>query len=102
MSRINSGTRFGFPTNATLKADITTERSVLSRLCADVETSVRKMARLVNEPGATEPVLGWHGTRCYPEPIDRDALANSRDEALRDAQTRLAVLQDLLGSLIGR
>ena len=46
--------------------------------------------------------LGWHDALIRPERIDRDALANVRDEALRDAQTRLAVLQDLLGSLIGR
>ena len=101
MSRIDSPTRFGYPTTATLLADLTTEGSILSRRCADVETSVRKLVQLATQPGASEPSLGYHAALVYPERIDHAALASSRDERLRDAQVRLRASLDLIESLLG-
>ena len=101
MSQIVAPVRFGPPTNDSLRNDLTTERGILSRACANVETSVRKIARLATERGADQPTLGYHGALVHPEPIDHTSLATDRDEALADAQHRLGTLQDLLASLIG-
>ena len=101
MSQIISPTRFGPHTTATVLNDLTTERSVLSRACANVESSVRKIARLATERGGGQPTLGYHGALLHPEAIDHAALTPARDEALRDAQHRLTALQDLIASLIG-
>ena len=101
MSRIDSPTRLGPPTTASLRNDLTTERSILSRACANVETSVRKMARLATERGATAPSLGYHAALVHPEAVDHEALAAIRDEALRDAQVRLRASLDLIESLLG-
>jgi hypothetical protein len=96
MSRIEAPVRFGPPTTASLKADITNQRTVVSRACADLESAVRKLATLVDEPGAQHPVLGYHAALVYPEAIDRDALAAIRDEALRDIRLRLDSLLALV------
>ena len=101
MSQISSPTRFGPATTDSLRSDLSTERRVLLRACANVETSVRTMARLATERGATAPSLGYHAALVHPEAIDHEALAAIRDEALRDAQRRLGALQDLIAELIG-
>ena len=101
MSQIISPTRFGPPTTASLRSDLTTERSVLARACANVEHSIRTMARLATERGGGNPVLGFHGAMVRPEAIDSEALVAIRNESLRDAQHRLTALQDLITNLLG-
>ncbi len=101
MSRTELPTRLGFPTTETLKADMTVVGRIFSDRCADLEAAGRRLARLVDEPGAQEPTLGLGAALVHPEPINREALASIRDEKLRDAQRRLGALQDLLAGLIG-
>jgi hypothetical protein len=98
MSRIESPIRFGPATTLSLRSDLASERRVLSRVCADLETSVRKIVRLAREPGEQRAVLGYRGARVQPPAIDRAALEGIRDEALHDARSRLATLLLLLDS----
>jgi hypothetical protein len=102
MSRTELPTRLGFATTETLKADMTAVGRIVSDRAADLEAAVLHQARLVNEPGAQEPTLGYRAAPIHPTPIDRAALASIRDERLRDIQRRLGTLQTLVADLIGR
>jgi hypothetical protein len=115
---------------AALVTDATVGRMALSQHIARVESSIRTMLSLTREPDAqaqsdlreragnvalavrglaalvhavapSDPRVGWFGRLERPAAIDRKLLAGIRDEALADAQVRLAALQRATRGALG-